>query len=188
MEDGIQWNSEKKRFSEIVGRSCLGSDPWFEWRWQFLLLLDGRCWRNATWMPDVGQTWEAEGEVHSLCHWCGFWLFENSLYQYMSWHILIAIVSQYMHIFFVASAQKGKFLDCLFFRAFEFSEICENQIYKNVKLEILQGVITVPQTPPVALWTKVIVRLHEDHFAHWASEHFRSVLSSARSTSSIKIW
>ena len=69
----------------------------------------------------------------------------------MSWHILIAIVSQYMHIFFVASAQKGKFLDCLFFRAFEFSEICENQIYKNVKLEILQGVITVPQTPPVAL-------------------------------------
>ena len=64
--------TRKKRFSEIVGRSCLGSDPWFEWRWQFLLLLDGRCWRNATWMPDVGQTWEAEGEVHSLCHWCGF--------------------------------------------------------------------------------------------------------------------
>ena len=28
----------------------------------------------------------------------------------------------------------------------------------------------------------VIVRLHEDHFAHWASEHFRSVLSSARNT------
>ena len=53
--------------------------------------------------------------------------------------------------FFVASAQKGKFLDCLFFRAFEFSEICENQIYKNVKLEGVQGVITVPQTPPVAL-------------------------------------
>ena len=53
--------------------------------------------------------------------------------------------------FYVASAQKGKFLNCLFFGSFEFSEICENQICKNVKLEGVQGVITVPQTPPVAL-------------------------------------
>lgn len=39
----------------------------FHRRWQFLLVLDGRFGRNPTWMPDVGQTWEAEGEVHSLC-------------------------------------------------------------------------------------------------------------------------
>lgn len=43
-------------------------------------------------------------------------------------------------------------------------------------------ILVRPETEKEKFSAFVIVRVHENHFARWASEHFRSVLSSARST------
>ncbi|CAL1140009.1 unnamed protein product [Cladocopium goreaui] len=43
-------------------------------------------------------------------------------------------------------------------------------------------ILVRPETATEKFTAFVIVRVHENHFARWASEHFRSVLSSARST------
>lgn len=205
----------------------------FHRRWQFLLVLDGRFGRNPTWMPDVGQTWEAEGEVHSLCQLqfaqtlvCCFskwgsvstqhrifyhFMFENdgtlytwsidslfsneiiiwlylridSLYQYVMAYYQSNCFT--VHAIFCDISAKANFW--IAFRAYWVQwqwDIWDYlRIRKNVNVSEDSAGITVPQTRSFALWTKVIVRVHEDHFAHWASEHFRSVLSSARSALSI---
>lgn len=43
-------------------------------------------------------------------------------------------------------------------------------------------ILVRPETATEKFTAFVIVRVHENHFARWASEHFRSVLSSARGT------
>ena len=43
-------------------------------------------------------------------------------------------------------------------------------------------ILVRPETEKEKFSAFVIVRVHENHFARWASEHFRFVLSSARST------
>ena len=96
---------------------------------------------------------------------------------------------------FLWHQRKSKFLDCLLFRAYWVQWQWDIWDYLRIKsekmwmyLKIAQGSRCLKLALLLSLWTKVIVRVHEDHFAHWANEHFRSVLSSARSALSIKIW